>query len=331
MNALVLGGTRFVGRHLVERLLREGVEVTLLHTGNQNPFGARVEHVVVDRRDHDAVANALGDRRFTWVFDHAYIQPTGTTPALVQHTLRLVGEHARRYVFTSSVAVYDVGTARVETDPMATRGDPYSVHKIGCEAALKAWAKATGGSTAVLRPASILGPFNRGYQLRFFWDRMRAKLPIILPDGGDALMQFTYGPDVADALWTLATHPQAHNETFNMAWPETISQRDFVHALGSVSGHRPELVEVPRKLIFGCGGNPFDGPLYFGESLDVVAALGEFSVAPHKLVQTLGFFMTPWLKALEATFAWYEAEHVQRLTTLTAFEQRVLSLHRGAS
>ena len=87
---LVIGGTLFIGRLLVEELLKDGHEVAVLHRKPKHDFGRRVENIMADRNDAEAVREALSGRRFEVVFDNVYDWERGTTAAQVEATVRAV-------------------------------------------------------------------------------------------------------------------------------------------------------------------------------------------------------------------------------------------------
>src|SRR5579862_8810943 len=109
MRVLVIGGTLFIGRLLVEELLRAGHDVAVLHRKPKHDLGRRVENLMADRNDGAAVKEALTGRRFEVVFDNAYDWERGTTAAQVEATVHACGERLVRYVFMSSVAAYGDG------------------------------------------------------------------------------------------------------------------------------------------------------------------------------------------------------------------------------
>jgi len=78
-RALVIGGTLFIGRALVDQLLERGDDVTIMHRGSGTPFGDRVGEVRCDRNDMAAVRAALGTERFDVVYDNVYDWQRGTT------------------------------------------------------------------------------------------------------------------------------------------------------------------------------------------------------------------------------------------------------------
>src|SRR5260370_28939101 len=79
MKVLVIGGTLFIGKLLVEELLKEGHEVAVLHRKPKHDFGRRVENLMADRNDAEALREALSGRRFDVVFDNvSHFQPAPT-------------------------------------------------------------------------------------------------------------------------------------------------------------------------------------------------------------------------------------------------------------
>src|SRR5918992_4706996 len=115
-RVLVIGGTLFIGRALVEQLLERGDEVVIMHRGKATPFGDRVGEIRADRNDVAAVRKALSNTKFDVVYDNVYDWERGTTGEQV----RAAAEAAaglRRYVFTSSIAAYPPGGDYNETDP----------------------------------------------------------------------------------------------------------------------------------------------------------------------------------------------------------------------
>ncbi|QHT59128.1 NAD-dependent epimerase/dehydratase family protein [Paenibacillus lycopersici] len=104
-NVLVLGGTRFFGLKLVERLLAAGDAVTILtRGGTPNPFGARAKHIQADRKDFAAVRQALANERYDVVYDNICFQPQEAEDAV-----KLFAGRTGQYVVTSTLSVYPFG------------------------------------------------------------------------------------------------------------------------------------------------------------------------------------------------------------------------------
>src|SRR4051812_35090644 len=75
----------------------------------------------------------------------------------------------------------------------------YAVHKASSERALFQLHASSGFPVTTFRPPFVHGPRQPFYREAFFWDRLRSGRPIILPDGGDAPMQWVFVSDLAEA------------------------------------------------------------------------------------------------------------------------------------
>lgn len=101
-NVLVIGGTRYFGKLLVQRLLRAGHRVTIATRGYApDPFGDRITRVRVDRRNEHAMRNALRDACFDIVFDQMCYSPLDAAISV-----RVFGGRVKRYVMTSTIDAY---------------------------------------------------------------------------------------------------------------------------------------------------------------------------------------------------------------------------------
>lgn len=115
-DILVIGGTRYFGKLLVQRLVRAGHRVTIATRGYApDPFGARIERIRVDRRNETAMRAAFAGRRYDLVFDQMCYSPLDAAIAV-----RTFAGKTARYVMTSTIDVYrgvvPSGAALVESD-----------------------------------------------------------------------------------------------------------------------------------------------------------------------------------------------------------------------
>jgi nucleoside-diphosphate-sugar epimerase len=109
-SALILGGTQFVGKRLVQLLLDEGVEVTIGTRGKTaDPFGDKVSRLIIDREDADTLHEAFQDKAWDVVYDQ-----TCYSSQEAHDTLQALEGKVKKYIFTSSQAVYDFGTNHKE-------------------------------------------------------------------------------------------------------------------------------------------------------------------------------------------------------------------------
>jgi nucleoside-diphosphate-sugar epimerase len=304
-RVLVIGGTLFIGRALVERLLQRGDDVTILHRQQGTPFGERVTEIHCDRNDLPALRTALAGSAFDLVFDNVYDWQRGTTAEHVRATA-MATRGARRYVFMSSVSVYGQGEDHDEQDTLVPPDAPddYARNKAESERALFELHQTDGIPVTTLRPAFIYGPHNAIDREAFFWDRIVADRPVIIPGDGQRAMQFVLVGDVAGTAIRAAGTEVAAGGTYNLGNEPSITQIQFVQALARAAGREPRLVFVARDRIAAAGGDVFRPPLYFGTYLDLLP----LTVRCDRLRAELGIELTPFDEGLRETFAWYRRQ-----------------------
>ncbi|WP_406473288.1 NAD-dependent epimerase/dehydratase family protein [Streptomyces sp. NBC_01615] len=97
----VIGGSRYFGKRLIDRLLAAGDRVTVINRGSSAPPAGAI-HLIADRNDENSLANALGSRTFDVVIDQVCY-----TPRQAEIARRVFAGRTRRYVMTSTVEVYE--------------------------------------------------------------------------------------------------------------------------------------------------------------------------------------------------------------------------------
>lgn len=309
-RALVIGGTLFMGRALVDLLLERGDDVVIMHRGHGTPFGPRVDEIRCDRNDIVAVRTALEGRQFDVVYDMVYDWQRGTTADQVSAAATAAAQGLARYVFTSSVAVYPPGGDYNEDAPLVPSDvpNPYAAHKADSERALFALHRDRAIPVTTLRPAFVYGEHNPFDREAFFWDRLVAGRPILVPDDGRATMQWVYARDVARAAVLASASDAVLGCGVNLANYPPITQREFVEALGRAAGRAPKLVFVPREQLLALGGQMFQPPYYFGAYLDVPP----ITVRADLVRMGLGLELTPMGEGLARTYEWYQRQQRPR-------------------
>lgn len=226
MKLLVLGGTRFVGRAVVEEALGLGHEVTTFNRGQTGVDVAGVEVVRGDRESSSDLHGLVAGRSWDVVVD-----TSGYVPLLVRHAARALVGRCRRYVFLSTISVYPDwpakgvseasavyecssdtgGSAADEASWSATR---YGSYKAGCERAVK---EVFADRALVLRPGVILGPHENVGRLTW-WLRRIARGGRVLGPGDPA--RPIQPIDVRDvANFTLNLAESGRVGVFNVAAP----------------------------------------------------------------------------------------------------------------
>jgi nucleoside-diphosphate-sugar epimerase len=247
MRILVIGGTQFIGHATVRRLAARGHDVTVLHRGSEHDLGRRIQNAQVDRSDLPALARVLSDGRFDVVYDFAYDWQNGTPASQVEAAARSCGGQLHRYVFMSSVAAYGPGLDHHESDSLVPDDtpNPYAQHKASSERALFRMHAESGFPVTTFRPPFVYGPRQPFSREQFFWDRLLDGRPLILPDGGDAPIQWVFVDDLAEACVRAIEVPEASGEAFNIAHLERTTQRQHQTELPLGARAPP----VPSRLI----------------------------------------------------------------------------------
>jgi len=328
MKVLVIGGTLFIGKLLVDELLKAGHDVAILHRKPKHDFPKRVENLTADRNDADSLKEVLAGRRFEVVFDNVYDWERGTTAAQVEATVRAVGNRITRYLFMSSVAAYGDGLNHKESDPLAPdyHVEAYVRHKATTERLLFRMHAQSGFPVVTFRPPFVYGANNPFYREQFFWDRLRAGRPVIIPGDGHRLMQFVYVNDLVQAMVRAMIEPKAIGEAFNIGDPKPLTQVEFVEKLARIANTEPQLIRIPRDVIAQAGGNAMVEPYYFGEYLDMPPITENIG----KVTRVLKMKLTPFDTGLKETYRWYGRNHKPRTSTFE-FDDKLLALSKNGS
>lgn len=220
MKLLILGGTRFVGRHIVDAALAHGHEVTLFHRGQSNPdLFPNVEAIHGDR---DGGLDALGDR--TW---DAVIDTCGYHPRIVKQSAEYLRDKVKTYCFISTISVYTEGQGkasfedaeliRFEKAPESEEitGETYGGFKVLCEDEVNA---ACPGTALIVRPGLVIGPWDSTDRFTYWVDRFQRFDDVLVPDSKDQEVQFIDARDLA--AFTIHLVETGATGAFNADGPE---------------------------------------------------------------------------------------------------------------
>jgi 2'-hydroxyisoflavone reductase len=271
MHILVLGGTRFLGRYLVERAAQQGHRVTLFNRGRLNPDLFRSMEALRGDRENDL--SALQGRRFDVVFDtSAYL------PRVAQMTARLLKDSVGLYVFVSSTAVYaDPSAANPEIDTRVARlsnpaaeeinGYTYGPLKALCEEVIE---KEMPGRSLHVRAGVMAGPFDYSDRVTYWPHRFMTGGDVLLPDCRKRRIQLIDGRDLAG--WMLAAAERGCAGTFNATGPEApLTFEAFINSCVSESGGKPRLCWIDERTLLELDVRPWvELPLWIPDTDDQV-------------------------------------------------------------
>jgi len=197
----MLGGTVFLGRHVVEVLLARGHEVTLFHRGQRGgELFPHVERVLGDRTtDLDRLPGGA-----TW---DAVVDTCGFLPGVVAASAQALRERAGRYVFISSISVHDMSQPHVdESSPTPELPDgasrdvmtpeTYGHLKLLCER--EALAAFGPERTLIVRPGLIVGPYDPSDRFTYWPVRFARGGDVLVPDALDMPVQYIDVRDLAN-------------------------------------------------------------------------------------------------------------------------------------
>lgn len=257
MRVLVLGGNRYIGRHLVDELARRGHHVTVLNSHpSALPDGVRRLHG--DRRVPGVIEDVLGPLRedFDVVFDNTSYQTTDVAPLV-----ELFRGRVQHYIFTSSTAVYLWSDIQPVTEEFPVSDDDavnpsraYGAGKVRCERLLQAEYERSGFPATSLRVGHTMGPHSPlPTREPGFFARLEAGRPILIPGDGMAFVHVVHVDDVAAAMCAAAMCAAASTTAsagriYNVNGGEFSSIAAYVRLMAATVGVEPDLVHVPREM-----------------------------------------------------------------------------------
>lgn len=266
-NILVLGGSYFIGRRIVEDLLSAGFSVSTLNRGTKSYVECRVKQIHCDRNDENAVREALHGEKFDAVID-----VSGLNRRQVSTVCSALG-CVPMYVFISSSAVYDVDNCKApfkETDKLGWNRfwTFYGTDKIEAENFLRETYAASGSSLVLLRPPYMYGENNYAYRESFVYDHILSGRPILLPGDGSAKIQFCYTGDLARLILCILATPKAGEQILNVGSRKPVSFLEWVALCEKVSGKTVEKVPFDYRA-YGCSEREFFPFFDYDNVLDV--------------------------------------------------------------
>jgi dTDP-glucose 4,6-dehydratase len=236
MEALVLGGSRFIGLHLVRLLNEQGHDVTVLNRG-QTPveYPDGVGTLTADRTDPAQIKKALEGTSYDVVFDISGYTPESLTP-VVDALEASVG----RFVFCSTTSVYAPSdTAPIVEDSPLFRGpdaSQYARDKILCEDLLMDAFDDRGFPVTILRPPYVYGPDNYLHQREFsYFARLSQGRRIIVPGNGLNMVHSVHVDDLAKAFAAAPLLEATMGQAYTICGPDAITLDGWVAAIGNVA------------------------------------------------------------------------------------------------
>ncbi|HVF67736.1 MAG TPA: NAD-dependent epimerase/dehydratase family protein [Pyrinomonadaceae bacterium] len=268
MKLLVLGGTKFLGRHVVGAALARGDEVTIFNRGLHNPeLYPEVEKL---RGDRDGGLEVLRGRRWDAVVD-----TSGYVPRVVRASAELLSDSIDLYVFVSSMSVYadfrqpnDEGspTGRLDDETVEeVTGETYGPLKALCERAAEA---ALQGRVLNVRAGLIVGPYDPTGRFSYWVERVARGGEVLAPAPRERQVQFVDARDLSE--WVLRMIDARRAGVFNAAGPDyLLTMEGLLEACREACETDARFTWVGEQFLIDKGVEPWGNlPLWLPESAE---------------------------------------------------------------
>ena len=291
-KVLVLGGSYFVGRRMVEYLAERGYAVTVLNRGTRPLSVEGVQQICCDRNDGEGMRAALLGKAFDYVIDVSW-QDVSWVEELCA---ALSFETVKKLVFLSSSAVYDVEHLRIpfaETDALAENKywTFYGKGKIDAEMYYSEFLKEKNTELVIVRPPYIYGEYNYAQRESLIFRQLMEDKPVVIPASNPKL-QFIYTEDLAAVVDCLLTAETGKESVFNVGNKEEVTSKAWVEACARVAGRIPEIMEVDYA---GLGKNVRDFYPFFDYD----------NVLEVSKINEIVSIETTFEEGLKKAFAWF--------------------------
>jgi 2'-hydroxyisoflavone reductase len=247
-SILILGGTGFIGPHIVNAAVERGHTVTLFNRGKTHAdLFPNLEKL---RGDRDGQLDALRGRQWDVVID-----PSGYVPRIVKMSTELLAPNVKQYLFVSTISVYkQPGTPNMdESAPLETTPEPQSEEVAKYYGALKALSEqaaeaAMPGRVTVVRPGLIIGPGDPTGRFTHWPARCAEGGEVLAPGDGSTPTQYIDARDLAN--WIVKLIEEGTVGTFNALGPEKqITMKEVLTACNAAGGNKAKLTWVDWKFL----------------------------------------------------------------------------------
>lgn len=319
-TAFVTGGTGFVGLNLVQRLMADGWDVTVLVRPTSdlaflNRFAPKLATgAITDRASLDAALPAGTDTVFhvagntnMWRGGNA-LQTRDNVEGTRNMVEAALAKGVRRMVVTSSISAYGPVEGTIdETTPSRARESTVNYERTKYEAQEIARAATTRGlEVVIMQPGAIMGPYDIGTWSRLFGAVRDGKLPVVPPSG----LTFAHVREVVGAH--IAAADRGENGGQYLLGGENRRMLELVQEIGRLLGRKVPGKEAPvgmLRVFAGLGdvASRFTGkpPLITPE---MVAAFGDTKITSAKAQRDLGYKVVPLETMVRDCYDWMVAE-----------------------
>ncbi|MHA1983124.1 MAG: NAD-dependent epimerase/dehydratase family protein [Candidatus Hodarchaeales archaeon] len=315
MKTLVLGGSLFIGKHVTDLLYAQKHEIDVLNRGTHElKYPKGVTHLKADRKDKRQLTDMLQEKQYDWVFDISAYNGEDT-----QSIIDVLKGKIKRFIHISTAGVgiskflneltfpYFEEDASISDIKISSEQPPYIVGKQECEKVLLQNYKENEFPFISIRPTFVYGPDNYLYREAFFFDRIRADRPILIPEFmKHQFFDLVHVDDVAKLSLTLANHQKGIGDYFHCSSGELVTGENLAKLIGrimdrevKVKYYNPQMLE---KLNW-----PKNQPIYpyqYPIAFSMLKTAREFNFTPIRLKSGLKMTYNWWLQQKKKEIDW---------------------------
>jgi len=306
-NILIIGGSYFAGRILVEELINEeGYSIYVFNRGNRPLKMEKVSELVGDREKKDDIRTVIPAKEWDVLVDFCAYAPEHISTMIAN----LPGT-VKQYIYISTTTVYENtldlpvredASKLSKPQPELGHYSDYGLKKWLAEQKLESECKGRQIAYTTLRPSIVYGEYNYAPRETYFFDLIRDNKPVVIPEMGLAMFSFVWVVDLARVIIGCLGNGGVFNQAFNVAAEDLVSYPRLVEVLKEISGKEIQTVrlgmdEINRRRI----------PLPFPLDDHLIYSGG-------RIQEALGFQYTPFVEGMRKTYKYYEMVQQARKT-----------------
>lgn len=319
-KVLFLGGTGFIGPHIVQALLRDGHEITLFNRGNRDELFPDLEHITGNRIPSiepglEPLAKAVADgRRWDAAID------TSNVHKWVQDSAAVLRDAVDQYVYTSSLSVYadnsivdqdEDGELVRMPDEVADSIDrlPYDMNYFGAVKARSEVAarEVFGDRALIVRPGLIVGPRDWSHRFTYWPWRIRHAGEVLAPGNPEDRVMFIDARDIADFL--ALNIAKGTGGTFNLNGPshDTMTIGRMLNTCNEALGANASFTWVDAEFLSQRGVQPW---AHLPVWIPPADGYQGFHTRSIDRARNAGLKTRPLAETVRDTMAWFDQEFI---------------------
>ena len=239
----LLGGTHFIGYHLLRNLFSRGYQITIFNRGitqPPTPLSEEVE-VVIGNRNNPKDFQKLFCKKFDVVFDLS-----GYNESHILPIVRDYQSNIGHYIFCSTSSVYKTSSSGLldEESPRDFTRNTYGGDKACTEELLLSECKAKKWPVTIFRPSGVFGPYDFGTPTHQAWQvfyRLINSLPIPVINEIKSSFSLLYVDDLVNGFIQAMNSENSHGKIYGIAGDEVSTELDFIKICGEICSQEPEI------------------------------------------------------------------------------------------